>query len=118
MRIFYKLTCICCMLMAVLFVSSCSDDDVDNGQGGYGYIQLRMFKKQAESVSTFGMSGGSRLDYLADAKKVEITLIYKDSEIKQTLNVYSVGGEGAEYGVRTEKLQLLAGQYMLTGYKI
>lgn len=117
MRIFYKLTCICCMLAAVLLAAACSDDEVDNGQTHYGYIQLRLFKNQP-LASTFGMSGGSRLEYLADAKKVEITLIYKDSEIKQTLNIYSVGGEGAEYGVRTEKLQLLSGTYMLTGYKI
>lgn len=117
MRIFYKLTCICCLLAVVLFVTGCSDDKMDNGQGTYGYIQLRLFKNQPV-VSAFGMSGGSRLDYLADAKKIEVTLIYKDSEIKQTLNVYSVGGEGAEFGIRTEKLQLLAGKYILTGYKV
>lgn len=117
MRIFYRLACICCLLTAVLFAGGCSDDELDNGQSAYGYIQLRLFKNQPE-VSAFGMSGGSRLDYLADAKKIEITLIYKDSEIKQTLNVYSVGGEGAEFGLRTEKLQLLSGRYILTGYKV
>lgn len=117
MRIFYKLTSICCLLAAVLLTAACSDDEVDNKQTRYGYIQLRLFKNQP-AASTFGMSGGSRLEYLADAKKVEVTLIYKDSEIKQTLNIYSVGGEDAEYGVRTEKLQLLSGTYMLTGYKI
>lgn len=115
MRIVYKLACICCMIAAMLFVAACSDDDVENGQSDYGYIQLRLFKNQPDAR---GMSGGSRLDYLADAKKIEVTLIYKDSEIKQTLNIYSVGGEGTEYGVRTEKLQLLTGKYVLTGYKV
>jgi hypothetical protein len=50
-------------------------------------------------------------DALTDAKKVKVALLYGTTTIAQTLNLQTVEGNAADYGLRTEKLKLLTGDY-------
>lgn len=113
MKTLRSITYLCFLLCSVLFLNSCKDE-VEGTSEKYGYLQLRLEKEP----QTRAMTSGSKLDFLSDAKKIEITLLYDNNEIRQTLNVLAASGEGSEYSVRTEKLQLRPGAYTLTGYKI
>ncbi|MGL4293330.1 MAG: DUF4458 domain-containing protein [Bacteroidales bacterium] len=113
MKMLRPITYLCLLLSSLLFMNSCKDDAVE-GVEKNGYFQLRLEKEP----QTKAMTSGSKLEYLSDAKKIEITLLFDNNEIRQTLNVLAASGEGNEYGVRTEKLELRPGTYTLTGYKI
>lgn len=110
-----------------LFAAGCSDDEgIDNRDHDYGYVQFKLYKEASYETSA-GVSASSgrmadsravrpRLDYLAEAKKVKVTLAYDDTTIAQTLNLASADKESAEYGLRSDKLRLLTGEYHIVTF--
>lgn len=72
-----------------------------------------MEKKQATSTRAV-----DRLEYLADAHKIKVQLRNGDNTIVQTLVLRSYNAENAEFGLRSEKLSLLAGEYNMIGYTL
>lgn len=98
-------------MMCLLLVAACSDDDAASVTGKSGYIQLRLFPKEAANTR----SGG--LDYMADAKKIELSLLYGDLPVTQSLNLSAVPN-AAEFGLISEKLELLTGEYKLLSYTL
>ena len=115
MKLFNKLSWLCCSLVCLLFVVGCADDEMIGSNNQYGYLQLSLSKK---GTSTRGIEAGDRLEYLRDAKKIEITLSFNNKTVIQSLNLTAVNDEAAEFGLLSEKIQLLVGNYTLTGYKI
>ncbi|MEG0993432.1 MAG: DUF4458 domain-containing protein [Bacteroidales bacterium] len=113
MKMLRHISYLCCLLTLLLSFNSCKDEVVGTTEK-YGYLQFRLEKEP----QTRAMTNGSKLNYLTDAKKIEITLLFDNNEIRQTLNIMSAAGEGSEYSVRTEKLELRPGSYTFTGYKI
>ena len=99
-------------LLGVL-ATSCSDDDAVQPTDGYGYLQVKLSK-----IVNRGLLEGTDLNQLSDAKKIELSLLYNQKVIKQTLNLSSTGQNGAEYMLTSENLKLQAGQYTVTGYVI
>ena len=73
----------------------------------YGYVQFKV-GQATRSVD--------RLESLAEAKKVKVLLQYDGRTIEQTLLLNAYNDETAEYGLRSEKLRLLAGKYSLIGF--
>lgn len=105
-------------LMA-LFAGSCSDDDgIDNRERRYGYVQFKLYKEASYEASTQSRAVQSTLDYLADASKVKVTLRYGETTIAQTLNVTAANSETAEYGLRSEKIKLLTGEYQVVAFQL
>ena len=107
------------MLMACTFgLVSCSDND-DLVAGSYGYVQFKLYKKSAsnkqDAVATRAVD---RLEYLADAHKIKVMLKYDGTTISQTMVLNSYNAENAEYGLRSDKLRLLAGKYTFVGYTL
>ena len=88
----------------------CSDDN-DALQEQYGYVQFRI-----EKISSSRAVG--KLESLSDAHKIKVYLQYKGNTIEQTLSLNSYNSENAEYGVRSDKLCLLSGEYSLIGYTL
>ena len=86
----------------------------------YGYVQFRLFKNDtAPKASASRAEDETTLEYLSEACKVGVSLQRPDfSEIEQTLVLRSYSEENAAYGVRSDKLQLLAGDYKVTSYKL
>lgn len=103
----------CMVSMLTIGLSGCSDDDAVPVQGSYGFIKLQLYKQ-----GTRGLLEGNELNKLQDAKKIELSLIYHQKNIKQTLNLYAVNENAAEYMLTSEHLKLLAGEYTITGYVI
>jgi cell division inhibitor SepF len=58
------------------------------------------------------------LDYLSDAHKVKVLMRRGTSSIEQTLVLHAYSAENAAYGLRSDKLQLLAGDYAVVGYTL
>lgn len=105
-------------LFAMLFgmaVGGCSDDNDELKGSEYGYVQFKLYKAasyQQEKASRAGMSN------LGNAKKLEIEMLYNGTSIIQTLILNAYDEANAEYGLRSEKLQLLTGDYRVVGYRL
>ena len=86
--------------------------------GAYGYVQFRLFKDDAAPKKS-ATRADNPLEYLSDACKVGVSLERPDgSVIEQTLVLRSYNAENAAYGMRSDKLQLLVGEYVVTGYTL
>lgn len=85
----------------------CAEEENDP-QVQYGYVQFKVGQAVTRSVD--------RLESLAEAKKVKVLLQYDGRTIEQTLLLNAYNDETAEYGLRSEKLRLLAGKYSLIGF--
>ena len=55
---------------------------------------------------------------MGDVQKVEIEMQYNGKSITQTLVLNAYNESNAEYGMRSDKLQLLVGDYKIIGYKL
>lgn len=109
--------------VAALFAAGCADDGgVDNRELDYGYVQFKLYKEasapvsQPDAVSNDTRAVVDELDYLADACKIEIRLLSGSTTIAQTLTLNYADKESAEFGLRSDKLQLLAGEYQIVAF--
>ena len=123
-RTFWKLFFL--PLMAVLFstvMSGCSDDDDELQQSQYGYVQFKLYKSASYVEPETGGETSAQLsradvDKLGDAKKIEIEMQFEGTSITQTLVLNSYNEANAEYGLRSDKLQLVVGEYRIVGYRL
>lgn len=110
------------MLLGLSFVTSCNDSDgVDNREQEYGYAQFKLYKKASYDPSSAVQSDATRaikqkLDYLAEACKIKVTLTFEGTTIAQTLNLQAADESMAEYGLRSDKLKLVVGDYRLDAF--
>lgn len=98
-------------LLAMTVTQSCSEDDslID---GQYGYVQFKIMKNSTlESTRAAG-----QLDNLTDAKKIEVMMRHNGMSVTQTLRLNSYDQQTAEWGVRSDRLKLLAGEYVIDGF--
>ncbi len=111
----YLLTVLIASLVGLI---SCTEkDDFVNGQ--YGYVQFKLYKKvQDEKQNAVATRAVDRLEYLSDAHKIKVFLKYEGNIITQTMVLNSYNEENAEYGLRSEKLRLLEGDYSFIGYTL
>lgn len=105
------------LLPAILLLGllSCTDDN-ENLQGGNGYVQFKLYKSASYEKSKTSRAGDNRVDYLNEAKKVKILLTSEDFSFSQTLSLNAYNDENAEYGLRSEKLELIPGEYTVSGF--
>ena len=95
----------------------CSETD-DELNASYGYVQFKLYKNDTAPMKSATRVGES-LEYLSEACKVGVSLERPDgSVIEQTLVLRSYNDENAAYGMRSDKLQLLVGEYKVTGYRL
>ena len=102
------------MLAALLMIglSGCSEDDDKAPLQQYGYAQFKLVKEASYSRAA------NYLDKLADAHKVKVVMQYGGSTISQTLVLSAYNVENAEFGLRSEKIELMEGEYTIIGYYI
>lgn len=103
-------------MLAVVAVTSCSDDDEELMQSGYGYVQFKLCKSTSAEAQSASRTVTDRLERLADAKKIQVVLLHDGTTVSQTLLLNSYNDTNAEFGVRSDKLQLVAGVYRVVGY--
>lgn len=118
--LFTKMLFISCLAMVLGFaMTGCSDDD-NELQAGYGYAQFKLYKsasyKGGEAKDT--RAGINELEHLRDAQKMKIVLLNNEdgTEVSQTVGLDATNDADAEFGLRSEKMQLLAGSYTVVGY--
>lgn len=102
--------------LSLLAVSSCAvEEEMDYREKDYGYVQFKLYKEASYEATKAIVE---ELDYLSQVSKVTVTLEYGESRISQTLVVSASSNEAAEYGMRSDKLKLLAGEYRLMKFTL
>ena len=117
MKIFEKYSKAFLLLLVAAFtmaVTSCSDDDNDGWDNTYGYVQFKLIKKASSSETR--AAAIDKLEKLDDAKKIKVVMEHNGTTVSQTLVLNSYNAENAEYGLRSEKLQLTSGSYTVIGF--
>ena len=114
MKIFSKALLLLLVSLLTFAVTSCSDDETEGWDGTYGYVQFKVNK----SVSTRATRAAAldKLEKLDDAKKIKVVMEHNGTTVSQTLVLNSYNAENAEYGLRSEKLQLASGTYTIIGF--
>ena len=98
----------------MLLMSACQptpkEQDVE-----YGYVAFRLLKP-----STLDAESRAKLNWLSDIHKVTVVMQQLDNltTISQTLPVTYYDKELAEWGVTSDKLCMLKGDYQVLGYKL
>lgn len=104
------------MLASLFIFAGCAKvEEPDYYEHEYGYIQFKLYKAVSYDDTK---AAGAQLEYLKDVAKVRVTLKYHDDLISQTLVMNSSDDESAEYGLRSDKLKLLAGEYNLIAFTL
>ena len=102
------------MLLAALATLSCEQSREADTTTEYGYVQFKVVK----AASLDDTRTTTPLDYLGDAAKIEIVVQHDGATITQTLSLSSYDKESAEWGLYSEKLRLMAGDYALIGFRL
>ena len=116
MKKFLKID-ILAVAIAMLFAVGCTTDKVvDLREHDYGYVQFKLYKEASYTpATTSSRAEEEQFDiYLAQACKIEVNLTDANNRaIRQTWVLSAANNETAEFGLRSDKLKLLTGDYKL-----
>lgn len=98
-----------------MVATGCSDDD-EALQSQYGYVQFKLYKSTSFDKGTVTRSVTDKLESLSSAQKIMVVMTHNGTTVSQTLPLNAYNANNAEYGLRSDKLQLLAGTYKIIGY--
>lgn len=115
-KLFHFIPFVIGLLLMTKVFAGCSDDDDELQQTAFGYVQFKIYKSASAAIKGTETRGTDMLDKLNDAKKIKVVMLYDGNTIEQTLMLNSYSAENAEFGLRSDKLELLAGNYKLIGY--
>ncbi len=105
------------MALIMAFAASCATPEEVVLDDGYGYAQFKLYKKASyDAEGTKAIV--PQLEWLSEAYKVKVTLVYGNMTVIQTLKLSGGEGENAEWGLRSEKLKLVAGDYQLITFML
>ena len=106
------------VICALVPLAGCTDEAEELG-AEYGYVQFKLYKNDTAPKQLVATRNGNKvLDYLSDVRKIEVRMQRNASVIKQTLVLHSYNDETSAYGMRSDKLKLLTGEYKLSGYTL
>lgn len=114
MKIFSKALLLLLVTMLTFAVTSCSDDETEGWDGTYGYVQFKVNKSVSPRATR--AAALDKLEKLDDAKKIKVVMEHNGTTVSQTLVLNSYNAENAEYGLRSDKLQLASGTYTVIGF--
>ena len=114
MKLYRYIVLITIALSSALFVG-CSKVDEPVAGDGYGYVQFKLYKEASYSPTK---AITSQIDYLSDVSKIKVVMRYAGKDITQTLVMNSSNKESAEFGLRSDKIKLLAGTYQLAMFTL
>ena len=102
-------------LSALLIFSCAKVEEPDYSEKNYGYVQFKLYKAASY---TKAVAEEDVLQYLSDATKIRVELSDGDRTISQTLVLNSSDAESAEFGLRSDKMKLLAGKYRIFSFTL
>jgi len=103
------------LVVAAIVVCGCEEHG-ESYDADYGYVQFRLVK--APLTDSSATRATDALDWLSDAHKIKVVMQHDGATITQTLPVTSYDKESAEWGLQSEKLRLMTGDYNIIGYYI
>ena len=103
-------------LSALLLFSCAKVEEPDYSEKSYGYVQFKLYK--AASYTKADAEEEKTLQYLSDATKIKVELTDGSNTISQALVLNSAEGDAAEFGLRSDKMKLLAGEYRIISYTL
>lgn len=104
------------ILLSLLFLGFGCNDDKEVFQTGNGYVQFKVYKSASYVKDEASRVGGNVLDSLYEANKVKVVLRSNDYDFSQTLMLHAYDEQSAEYGLRSDKLELQPGEYTVVGF--
>lgn len=104
------------ILLSLLFLGFGCNDDKEVFQAGNGYVQFKVYKSASYVKNETSRASGNVLDSLYEANKVKVVLRSNDYDFSQTLMLHAYNEQSAEYGLRSDKLELQTGEYTLVGF--
>ena len=114
MKIFSKALLLLLVSLLTFAATSCSDDETEGWDGTYGYVQFKVNKSVSPRATR--AAALDKLEKLDDAKKIKVVMEHNGTTVSQTLVLNSYNAENAEYGLRSDKLQLASGTYTVIGF--
>ena len=102
------------LLATVLLAGSCNKNEQPDYDGGYGYVQFMVYKDASYETKAVQ----SQLEYLSQACKLKVTMVYEDETLTQTLVLQKSDDASAEYGLQSDKLKLYKGDYEVISYML
>lgn len=111
----FRFSVVVAMVASFLFASCAKPEMEDYRERDYGYVQFKLYKAASYQDTKAVVP---QLEYLGDAAKVMVMLNYGSTQITQTLTLTASDAEAAEFGLRSEKLQLVAGDYSVTAFTL
>lgn len=102
-------------LLTIVVATGCSDDD-EVLQSQYGYVQFKLYKSASFEKGTVTRGVTDKLESLSSAQKIMVVMMHNGTTVSQTLPLNAYDANNAEYGLRSDKLQLLTGTYKIIGY--
>ena len=111
-QFFFRLAAI---LLTILPAFSCIQEEAEDlREKDYGYVQFKLYKEASYESKAIV----SELDYLKDASKILLMLEYSNRQISQTLVLRAQDQSSTEWGLRSEKLQLVKGNYKIKAFTL
>ena len=108
----YIANIVLCVLAAMSLAACSVEEAPDHREHDYGHVQFKLYKEASYDAPSEGTKAVlSQLEYLSDVTKIKVTLRYEGNLISQTLVMSAANDQAAEYGLRSDKLKLLAGKY-------
>ena len=81
-----SLTAFLVAAIGLLSLASCvREQQPDNREKDYGYVQFKLYKEASYGAAT--KSVVSQLDYLSQAAKIKVNLVFGDGTISQTMTL-------------------------------
>ena len=78
-------------------------------------MQFKLYKSTSFEKGTTTRAVG-KLESMSSAQKIKVVMTHNGTTVSQTLLLNAYNANNAEYGLRSDKLQLLAGTYKIVGY--
>ena len=102
------------VLATVALVSCLKEQEPDYREQTYGYVQFKLYKEASYEAT----KADNQLEYLKDVAKIQVVLTFEGNQISQTLITGAANDDAAEFGLRSDKLKLLAGSYEVLTFSL
>ena len=98
-------------LLSAFSLGNCTKvEEPDYREHDYGYVQFKLYKEASYQNTK------ASIEYLKDVCKIQVNLKSDNQTVVQTLVLSSANDAAAEYGLRSDKLKLLAGKYKVLSF--
>ena len=108
-----SISAVIAVILGFILAGCARVEQPDYREQDYGYVQFKIYKE-----ASYPGTKAPQLDYLADVAKLKVTLRFEDNLISQTLVMGASSDAAAEYGLRSDKLKLLSGDYQVVTYTL